>query len=95
MGAGRRDGVMEEVRELYKTWMGKGRTCNVDSVIDALKYVSIDQRAKEYAKDCLAERPEWAWILIEELVKEIGLEKELNEIVREILNEEMKREINK
>ena len=86
---------MEEMREFYRTWSGRGRTCNVDGVIDALKYISLDSRAKSYAKDCLAERPEWAWILIEELAREIGLEKELNEIIREILNEEMKREINK
>jgi hypothetical protein len=78
------------VNELYKTWSGRGRTCNVDGVIDALKYISLDSRARAYAKDCLSETPGWAWILIEKLVKEIGLEKELNEVVKEILNEEMK-----
>ena len=75
------------VNELYKTWSGRGRTCNVDGVIDALKYVRYDRRARTYAKDCLSETPGWAWSLIEKLVKEIGLEKELHEVINEILND--------
>ncbi len=74
------------VSDIYRTWVGR-RICNVDSLIDALKYARYDRRAKAYAKDCLIWVPDWAWSLIDKLVREQGLEKELDEIINEIYND--------
>jgi hypothetical protein len=82
-------GVGEIIEEAYyyKTWVGKHAvTCNVDVVIDALVHL-YDWRAKVYAKYCLEEAPNWAWKLIDKLVKELHLEKELEKIISEILDE--------
>ncbi|PNV81094.1 MAG: hypothetical protein C0179_04410 [Fervidicoccus sp.] len=72
---------------LYKTWIGKyAVTCDVDTVIDALGHL-WDWRAKVYAKYCLEKAPEWAKKHIDELARRLGLEKELDRIISEILNE--------
>jgi hypothetical protein len=67
--------------EIYKTWRGKSTSsCNVDSVIDALKHIR-DRRARAWAEDCLETAPEWALKTISKLVKELGLEKEFSEVI--------------
>jgi hypothetical protein len=76
--------------ELYKSWEGRYSTiCNVDTVIDALAHIH-ERRARAYAKECLVTAPEWAKKLIDELARKLGLEKELDEVIKEIFDEKMK-----